>query len=139
MLQPKRTKYRKMFRNRGGNSGLAQSGHRIAFGEFGIKALTAGELNSREIESARRVISRSLNRTGKVWIRIFPHLAVTRKAAEVPMGSGKGSVDFYVARVKPGTVLFEIGGCTEGAAREAIRLAGHKLSVLTKFVSKFDS
>lgn len=139
MLQPKRTKYRKMFRNRGGNSGLAQSGHRIAFGEYGIKALTAGELNSREIEAARRVISRSLNRTGKVWIRIFPHLAVTRKAAEVPMGSGKGSVDFYVARVKPGTVLFEIGGCTEEAAREAIRLAGHKLSVLTKFVSKFDS
>jgi len=139
MLQPKRTKYRKMFRNRGGNSGLAQSGHRIAFGEFGIKALTAGELNSREIEAARRVISRSLNRTGKTWIRIFPHLAVTRKAAEVPMGSGKGSVDFYVARVKPGTILFEIGGCTEEAAREAMRLAGHKLSVLTKFVSKFDS
>ncbi len=139
MLQPKRTKYRKVHRFRGGNSGLAQTGHRIAFGEFGLKALTAGELNSREIESARRVISRSLNRRGKTWIRIFPHMAITRKAAEVPMGSGKGTVDFYVARVKPGHILFEIGGCSETEAREAMRLAGHKLSVLTKFVSKFDS
>ncbi|HIQ57439.1 TPA: 50S ribosomal protein L16 [Candidatus Gracilibacteria bacterium] len=134
MLLPKRTKHRKEFRRRNQGGGKAQTGHRVAFGEFGIKALSFGEISSRQIESARQTMSRSLARKGKIWIRVFPHTPITRKAAEVPMGSGKGSVDFYVARVKPGTVLFEIRGVSEEIAREAFRLAGHKLSVKTKLV-----
>lgn len=139
MLLPKRTKYRKHHRDRGGLAGKAQKGARIAFGSYGIKATTAGELNSREIEAARRAISRAMKRGGKTWIRVFPHTPITRKAAEVPMGSGKGSVDFYVARIKPGTVIFEVDGIPEDVAREALRLARYKLSVQTRFVSKFDS
>jgi len=134
MLLPKRTKHRKEFRRRNQGGGVAQVGHRVSFGEFGMKALSFGEITSRQIESARQTISRSLARKGKIWIRIFPHTPITRKAAEVPMGAGKGSVDFYVARVKPGAVLFEIGGVSEDLAREAFRLAGHKLSVKTKVV-----
>lgn len=136
MLVPKRTKRRKVFRGRGGLKGVAQRGHRVAFGSFGLKAITAGEINSRQIESARQTITRSLKRGGKVWIRIFPHTPITRKASEVPMGSGKGAVDFYVARTRPGTVLFEIAGVPEALAREAFRLAGHKLPVQVRFVHR---
>ncbi len=139
MLLPKRTKHRKEFRGRGKGGGKAQRGARIAFGTFGIKSMTYGEITSRQIEAARQTISRAMKRAGKLWIRIFPHTPITRKAAEVPMGSGKGSVDFYVARTKPGTILFEVEGVTEEVAREAFRLAGHKFSVKTRFVSKFDS
>lgn len=139
MLSPKRTKYRKHFRDRGGLKGKSQKGTRVSFGSYAIKATTGGEINSRQIEAARRAISRAMKRGGKTWIRIFPHMPITRKAAEVPMGSGKGSVDFYVARVKPGRILFELDGIDEETAREALRLAKYKLSVKTRFVSKFDS
>jgi len=136
MQIPKRTKFRKVFRDRGGLKGTAQRGHRVSFGLFGLKAITAGEITSRQIEAARQTITRSLKRGGQVWIRIFPHTPITRKASEVPMGSGKGSVDFYVARVRPGTVLFEIGGVSPSLAREAFRLAGHKLPVQVRFVNR---
>lgn len=135
MLLPKRTKYRKHHRRRGKLSGLAQKGARIAFGSFGLKAMDRGELTSRQIEAARRAITRYIKRGGKVWIRVFPHTPITRKAAEVPMGSGKGSVDFYVADVKPGRVIFEVEGVSEEDAREAFRLAGHKLPFPVRFAS----
>ena len=138
MLIPKKTKRRKWHRARGGLAGKAMRGARIAFGSYGLKATTCGELSSRQIEAARRTVSRALQRGGKTWIRIFPHMPVTQKAAEVPMGSGKGSVELYVARVKPGTMIFEIDGVDESVARRALELAGHKLSVKTRFVSKFD-
>jgi large subunit ribosomal protein L16 len=134
MLMPKKQKYRKWHRGRGGLAGNANSGCSVAFGTYGLKATSAGEITSRQIEAARRAISRSLKRGGKTWIRIFPHKPITRKAAEVPMGAGKGAVDFYVAAVRPGLVLFELGGITEELAREAFRLAGHKLSIQTRFV-----
>ncbi|MEI7511666.1 MAG: 50S ribosomal protein L16 [Candidatus Peregrinibacteria bacterium] len=136
MLIPKKLKRRKWHRGRGGLAGTAQTGARIAFGAYALKAEVAGEITSRQIEAARRAISRSMKRGGKTWIRIFPHKPVTQKAAEVPMGSGKGSVELYVAAVHPGTVLFEVEGVTEVLAREALRLAGHKLGVKTRFVSK---
>jgi len=139
MLVPKRMKYRKHFRDRGGLSGEARTGNQIAFGSFALKSTSAGEITSRQIESARQTISRYIKRGGKIWIRIFPHTPITRKAAEVPMGSGKGSVDFYVARILPGTILFELDGVTEVQAKEAFRLAGHKFSCSVKVVSKFDS
>lgn len=136
MLTPKKSKYRKVHRDRGGLSGIAQSGYELAFGSFGLKATDRSEVTSRQIESARRAINRFLKRQGKLWIRIFPHKPVTRKAAEVPMGSGKGSVEFYVSPVVPGKVLFELEGVTEEIAREAFRLASYKLPLSTKFVSK---
>ncbi len=136
MLVPKKTKRRKWHRGRGGLAGTAQVGSRISFGAFALKAETAGELSARQIEAARRAISRSMKRGGKTWIRIFPHKPVTQKAAEVPMGSGKGSVELYVASVYPGTILFEIEGIPEESAREALRLAGHKLGIKTRFVVK---
>ena len=137
MLQPKRTKYRKMHkRTHGGLNGIASRGNTVAFGEFAIRTLEPGWITSRQIEAARRTITHHLKRGGKVWIRIFPDKIVTSKPAETRMGSGKGAPDHWVAVVKPGHVLFEIGGVREDLAREALRLAGHKLPVETKFMLK---
>lgn len=136
MLQPKKQKYRKLHRDRGGMSGKSQVGNQVSFGMYGLKAQTAGELTSRQIEAARRAMTRYIKRGGKIWIRIFPHTPITRKSAEVPMGSGKGSVEFYVSRVKPGRILFEMEGVDEVVAREAFRLADSKLGIKTKFVTR---
>ena len=135
MLFPKRTKYRKWQRNRGSLKGIAVRGSRVAFGSYGLKATARAELTSRQIEAARRTITRFLKRGGKLWIRVFPHKPITQKAAEVPMGSGKGSVEYYVAAIKPGTVIFELEGVSIEQAREAFTLAGHKLPAKTKFVT----
>ena len=134
MLQPTRTKYRKMHRGRGQFKGKATRGATIAFGSYGLKAQEAGEITARQIEAARRAITHEVGRVGSIWIRIFPHKAISRKSPEVPMGSGKGAVEFYAAVVKPGTILFELDGLPEAVAREAFRLAAHKLPVDTKFV-----
>src|SRR3989339_1900611 len=134
MLQPKRTKYRKQFRGR--RKGVAKRGFTLSFGEYGLKAAGNGWVKAREIESARRAISHYTKRGGKVWIRVFPHKPVTKKPLEVRMGGGKGDVDHYVAVVKRGLVLFEISGVTEVEAKEAFRLAAHKLSIATRFASK---
>ena len=134
MLMPKRVKYRKP--HRGTRGGLAHRGNQVAFGEFGLQALEAAWIDSRQIESARRAITGHIKRGGKVWIRIFPHKAVTSKPAETRMGSGKGSPDHWVAVVKPGRVLFEITGVREEVAAEAMRKAGHKLPIKTRFVSR---
>ncbi|MFH0820792.1 MAG: 50S ribosomal protein L16 [Candidatus Peregrinibacteria bacterium] len=134
MLQPKKQKFRKAHRGRGSLRGNAQNGNEVSFGSYGLKAQSAAELTSRQIEAARRAMTRYIKRGGKIWIRIFPHTPITRKASEVPMGSGKGSVEYYVARVRPGNVLFEMDGVTEKDAREALRLADSKLPVKTKFV-----
>ena len=134
MLQPKRTKYRKQFRGR--RKGVAKRGFTLSFGEYGLKAAGNGWVKAREIESARRAISHYTKRGGKVWIRVFPHKPVTKKPLEVRMGGGKGDVDHYVAVVKRGKILFELGGVTMDIAKEAFRLASHKLSIDTKFVSK---
>jgi len=133
MLSPKKQKYRKAHRNRNGLKGVATRGQFVSFGDFGLKAITKGEITSRQIESARKAMTRYVKRGGKIWIRIFPQKPITRKAAEVPMGSGKGNVEFYIATVKPGTVLFEMGGIKEDQAREAFTLAAQKLPVLCKF------
>ena len=135
MLFPKKTKYRKWHRNRGSLKGVATRGSRIAFGAYGLKLTQKAELTSRQIEAARRTITRYLKRGGKLWIRVFPHKPITRKSAEVPMGSGKGSVEFYVASLKPGTVVFELEGVSETQARKAFILAGHKLPAKTRFVT----
>src|SRR3989338_3728038 len=134
MLQPAKTKHRKSHRLRGSFSGKARSGAQLAFGSVGLKAQTAGELSSRQIEAARRAIAHSLKRGGKICIRVFPDKPITRKAAEVPMGSGKGSVEFYVARIKPGHILFEIDGLEESAAKRALELAAYKLPMRTKVI-----
>ena len=134
MLQPKRVKHRKM--QRGRMKGIATAGNTVAFGEFGLKALEPGWITARQIEAARRTITHHLKRGGKVWIRIFPDKVVTAKPAETRMGSGKGSPDHWVAVVKPGRVMFEIGGVREELAREALRLASHKLPIDVKFVAK---
>lgn len=134
MLQPKKQKYRKVHRGRGTFKGKSQVGNAVSFGMFGLKAQSTGEITSRQIEAARRAMTRHIKRGGKVWIRIFPHTPITRKAAEVPMGSGKGSVEFYVSKVKPGRILFEMEGVDESIAREALRLADSKLPIKTKFV-----
>jgi large subunit ribosomal protein L16 len=134
MLMPKRVKYRKQMRGR--MKGRAGRGAEIAFGDYGLQALEPCWMTSRQIEAARRAIVRQLRRGGKVWIRIFPDKPVTAKPAETRMGSGKGSVDHWVAVVKPGRVLFEIAGVAEDAAREALRLASHKLPIETQFVSR---
>ena len=137
MLQPKRMKHRKMHkRTHGGLGGVALRGNTIAFGEFAIRALEPGWITARQIESARRTITHHLKRGGKVWIRPFPDKVVTSKPAETRTGSGKGAPDHYVAVVKPGHVLFEIGGVREELAREALRLASHKLPIETKFMMK---
>ena len=134
MLQPKRVKYRKA--HRGTRKGKAQSGNAIIFGEYGLQAQEAFWVTSRQIEAARRVMVRYLRRGGKMWIRIFPDKPVTKKPAETRMGSGKGSVDHWVAVVKPGRMLFEISGLKESVAHEAMHLAGYKLPLATKFVVK---
>lgn len=134
MLQPRKQKYRKQFR--GKMKGVATSGAEVHFGDFGLQAKECGWVNSREIEAARRSITGYLKRKGKVWIRIFPDKPFTKKPSEVRMGKGKGAVEGYVAVVKPGRVLFEIGGVKEELAKEAFRIASHKLSVKTRFIEK---
>jgi len=136
MLMPKRVKYRKAHRGR--MKGRASRGAEISFGEYGLQALEPCWMTSRQIESARRAILRFVRRGGKIWIRIFPDKPVTAKPAETRMGSGKGNVDHWVAVVKPGRILFEIGGIPEETAREAMRLASHKLPIRTQFVAKRD-
>lgn len=136
MLQPKKQKFRKSHRGRGGLKGLSKGGNAVSFGSVGLKAVTAGEITSRQIEAARRAMTRAIKRGGKIWIRVFPHTPITRKASEVPMGSGKGAVEFYVARIKPGKVLFEMDGIPEELAREALKLADSKLPLKTKIIVK---
>jgi large subunit ribosomal protein L16 len=131
VLQPKRTKFRKQHTGR--NRGLAQSGNRVSFGEFGLKAITRGRLTARQIEAARRAITRQVRRGGKLWIRVFPDKPVSKKPLEVRMGKGKGNVEYWVALVQPGKVLYEIEGVPEELAREAFRLAAAKLPVQTTF------
>lgn len=134
MLQPKRTKFRKQFKGR--NRGLAQRGSTVAFGEYGLKATDRCRLTARQIEAARRAMTRYVKRGGKIWIRIFPDKPITAKPLEVRQGSGKGNVEFYVALVQPGRVLYEMEGVTEEIAREAFRLAASKLPVATTFVRR---
>ncbi len=134
MLEPKKLKHRKHHRRRGAFYGKATRGTQLAFGSIGLKAQGGGELTARQIESARRALTHKAQRGGKIWIRVFPHTPVTRKAAEVPMGAGKGSVEYYALAVKPGTMLFEMDGLSEEIAHEALRLAGHKLPFKTKIV-----
>lgn len=134
MLLPKRTKHRKVFK--GKIRGVATVGNFIAFGSFALQAQGHERITSRQIESARQAMTRYVKRGGKIWIRIFPHTPVTRKPQDVKMGSGKGAPEFFVAKVKPGTVLFEMQGVSEEVAREAMRLAAHKLPVKTKFLVK---
>ena len=137
MLMPKRTKFRKM--QKGRIKGNAGRGTRITFGDFGLKALEPGRITSRQIEAARIAMTRRMKRVGKVWIRIFPDKPITKKPAETRMGKGKGSPEFWVAVIRPGRVLFEIGGgVDEELAREALRLAAHKLPIKTKFVVRPD-
>jgi large subunit ribosomal protein L16 len=135
MLMPKKAKYRKKMRG-GKIRGIAARGASVSFGEFGLKAMEVGMINSREIEAARRAMTRYVQRGGKIWIRMFPDHPMSKKGAEVPMGKGKGETDRYIAKVKPGRILFEIDGIEEKIARRAMRLASDKLSVKTKFVSK---
>jgi len=136
MLQPKRTKFRK--KQKGRIKGLAQRGHRIAFGSFGIKALEPGWITSRQIEAARIAMTRAMKREGQVWIRIFPDKPVTKKPAEVRMGKGKGAPEYWVAVVRPGTILFEAGGVKKDLAHQALRLAQQKLPIKTKFSVRRD-
>jgi len=134
MLMPKRVKYRKSHRGR--MKGKASRGTDVVFGEYGLRALECCWMTSRQIEAARRALVRHMKRSGKYWIRIFPDKPVTKRAAESRMGSGKGSVDHWVAVVKPGRILFELSGVPESVAREAMRLAAHKLPIKTKFVDR---
>ena len=134
MLQPKRTKFRKGFKGR--IHGAAKSGTQLNFGEYGLKATNRCRMTAREIEAARRAISRYVKRGGRIWIRVFPDVPITQKPLEVRMGSGKGNVEYWVAKVLPGKVLFEIEGMSEEIAREAFRLASAKLSVSTTFVKR---
>jgi large subunit ribosomal protein L16 len=136
MLSPKRVRYRK--RQKGKVKGLAGRGHRIEFGDFGLKSLEPHWITSRQIEAARIALNRYMKREGKVWIRIFPDKPVTKKPAEVRMGKGKGSPEYWVAVIKPGTIMFEVDGVSEEVAREAMRLAAQKLPVTTKFVVRTD-
>jgi large subunit ribosomal protein L16 len=136
MLMPKRVKYRKQMRGR--MSGLSFRGATVAFGEWGLQATEPCWMTSRQIEAARRVLVRYIRRRGKVWIRVFPDKPYTQKAAETRMGNGKGAVEYYVAVIKPGRVLFEMGGVPEEDAREALRLAAFKLPIKTKFIKRYD-
>ncbi len=130
---PKKVKHRKVHRG-GKTKGNSHKGNKVSFGSFGIKSLSIGAINSREIEAARRAMTRYIQRGGKIWIRIFPDHSMTRKGAEVPMGKGKGTPEFFVAKIKPGRVLFEMDGVSEEDARQALKLGADKLSVKTKFV-----
>jgi len=132
MLSPKKTKHRKWHKSAGTSGRKASRTNQVKFGDYGLKALTAGWVNSRQIEAVRRVLVRFIRKGGKIWIRVFPDKPVTAKGAEVPMGKGKGAVDHYVVSIIPGTVLFEIAGIPEDKAREALKLAGYKLNVRTK-------
>lgn len=134
MLLPKKMKHRKV--RKGRNDGVATSGNYIAFGDYALQSQANNDITSRQIESARQAMTRYIKRGGKIWIRIFPHLPRTRKPQDVKMGGGKGNPEFFVARVKAGTVLFEMKGVDEAVAREAMRLAAHKLPVKTKFIVK---
>lgn len=134
MMQPKRTKYRKMHKGR--NRGLANSGNKVSFGEFGLKAVERGRLTARQIEAARRAMTRHVKRGGKVWIRIFPDKPITQKPLEVRMGNGKGNVEYWVSLIQPGKMLYEMEGVTEEIAREAFKLAAAKLPIKTVFVSR---
>jgi large subunit ribosomal protein L16 len=134
MLQPKRTKFRKQ--QKGRNRGLAQSGNRVSFGEYALKATTRGRITARQIEAARRTITRKVKRGGKLWIRVFPDKPISKKPLEVRMGKGKGNVEYWVALVQPGKVLYEIEGVPEALAREAFILAAAKLPVQTTFAQR---
>jgi large subunit ribosomal protein L16 len=134
MLQPKRTKFRKQFKGR--ISGVASSGTELAFGEYGLKAMEPDRLTARQIEAARRAMTRHMKRQGRVWIRIFPDVPVSKKPLEVRMGSGKGSPEFWAAKVKPGRIMFELGGVPVDVARESLELAAAKLPIKTRFVQR---
>jgi large subunit ribosomal protein L16 len=134
MLQPKKTKFRKQ--HKGHNRGVATRGNRVSFGEFGIRAMAHGRITARQIEAARRAVSRYIKRGGKIWIRIFPDKPITLKPLEVRQGSGKGNVEYWVALVQPGRVMFEIEGVTPDIAKEAFRLAAAKLPVQTEFLER---
>ncbi|MEQ9021668.1 MAG: 50S ribosomal protein L16 [Pseudomonadales bacterium] len=134
MLQPKRTKFRKV--QKGRNRGLALRGSKVSFGEYALKATTRGRITARQIEAARRAMTRHVKRGGKIWIRVFPDKPITQKPLEVRMGKGKGAVEYWVAQIKPGKVLYEIEGVSEELAREAFELAARKLPVRTNFVKR---
>lgn len=134
MLQPKRTKFRKQ--HKGKNNGTAVRGSSVSFGEYGLKATTRGRLTARQIEAARRAITRHVKRGGKIWIRVFPDKPISKKPLEVRMGKGKGSVEYWVAQIKPGTMLYEIQGVPEELAREAFSLAAAKLPIRTTFAAR---
>ena len=134
MLMPNKTKHRRVMKGR--IKGPATSGNTIAFGDYALQSMGSDRITSRQIESSRQAMTRYIKRGGKIWIRIFPHTPVTRKALGLKMGGGKGSPEFFVAKVRPGTVLFEMQGVTEEVAREAMRLAGHKLPIKTKFITR---
>ena len=134
MLMPKRQKFRKV--RKGRITGVATSGNYIAFGDYALQSLGTERITSRQIEASRQAMTRYIKRGGKIWIRIFPHTPVTRKPQDVKMGSGKGNPEFFVAKVRPGTILFEMQGVEESIAREAMRLASHKLPIKTKFLVK---
>ena len=134
MLQPKKTKYRKQ--QKGKLRGFATSGAKVSFGEYGLKATTRGRVTARQIEAARRAMTRHIKRGGKVWIRIFPDVPITKKPVEVRMGKGKGNVEYWVAKIQPGKVLYEMEGGSEEVARESFRLAAAKLPIITTFVTR---
>ena len=134
MLQPKRTKFRKM--QKGRNRGLAQNGNKVSFGEYGLKATARGRITARQIEAARRAMTRHIKRGGKIWIRIFPDTPISTKPLEVRMGKGKGNVDYWVAKIQPGSMLYEMEGVSEELAREAFDLAAAKLPIKTTFVKR---
>lgn len=134
MLQPKRTKFRKQFK--GKNRGMAQNGNRVSFGEYGLKAAERGRVSARQIEAARRAMTRAIKRGGKIWIRVFPDVPISGKPLEVRMGKGKGNVDYWVSKIQPGSVLYEMEGVSEELAREAFKLAAAKLPIKTVFVSR---
>jgi large subunit ribosomal protein L16 len=134
MLQPKRTKFRKQFKGR--ISGVAKGGTNLDFGSFGLKAMEPERVTSRQIEAARRALTREMKRQGRVWIRIFPDVPVTAKPTEVRMGKGKGAIEYWAAKVKPGRIMFELDGVSEEVAREALRLAAAKLPIRTRFVAR---
>lgn len=134
MLQPKRTKFRKQ--NKGRNRGLATVSNKVSFGEFGLKATTRGRLTARQIEAARRTITRKIKRGGKIWIRVFPDKPITKKPLEVRQGKGKGNVEYWIAQIQPGRMLYELEGVPEDLAREAFKLAAAKLPVKTTFISR---
>jgi large subunit ribosomal protein L16 len=134
MLQPAKQKFRKQHKGR--NTGIATTGNKVSFGEFGLKAVTRGRITARQIEAARRVMTRHIKRGGRVWIRMFPDKPISKKPSEVRMGKGKGSVEYYVAEIKPGKMLYEMDGVPEELAREAFRLAAAKLPVQTTFITR---